>query len=276
MDFIKVDQGKCTKCGTCVAICPGVIGMRETGPQAIRNLCISCGQCVTVCPEGALDNKNSPLDRQVPIVEDSVLNSDIVAQFLRSRRSIRNYQLKGVSRDKIVQLLDIARMAPTACNSQGIAYYIVDNPDTLQQISATVIEWTASELKNSPVMAASKYAPHTAMMVEQYRQRSEDVVLRSAPCLIIAVTNKDSFATGRDNTYIAFSYLQLFATSLGLGTCWAGLFEYCAASGYEPLIKLLNIPINMQVTSGMMVGYPKHTYHRLVERNPLQVTWQYC
>ena len=274
MDFIKVDQDKCTRCGVCVNVCPGVIGMTENGPQAIRDLCVSCGQCVAVCPEGALDNTNLPLADQTPNGENSVLNSGIVAQFLRSRRSIRNYQSKGVSRDKIVQLLDIARMAPTACNSQGVAYHIMDNPDTLRQISAAVIEWTESELKNSPAMATAKYAPHLAMMVDQYRQESEDVVLRSAPCLIVAVADKSSFATGRDNTYISFAYLQLFATSMGLGTCWAGLVEYCAASGYEPLLKLLKLPPNMQVTSGMMVGYPKYTYPRLVSRNPLQVTWQ--
>jgi nitroreductase len=90
----------------------------------------------------------------------------------------------------------------------------------------------------------------------------------------VASAEKNSFAVGRDNTYISFAYLQLFAMSMGLGTCWAGLFEYCATSGYEPLLNLLSLPKNMQVTSGMMVGYPQYTYQRLVDRNPLQVTWQ--
>jgi nitroreductase/Pyruvate/2-oxoacid:ferredoxin oxidoreductase delta subunit len=273
MDFIRVDQGKCTRCGICSTVCPGVIGMGDSGPQVIRDLCVSCGQCVAVCPQGALDNTNAPLESQVPLRKNAVLDSGVVAQFLRSRRSVRNYQPRTVPRDMIRQLLDIACMAPTACNSQGVAYHVVDNPDTLRQISVAVIDWTEDELK-TPAMAAAKYAPHLAMMVQQYRQEREDVVLRSAPCLIVATTDKQFLATGRDNTYISFAYLQLFATSLGLGTCWAGLFEYCAASGYKPLLKLLNLPKNMQVTSGMMVGYPQYIYHRLVARNPLEVTWQ--
>ena len=274
MDFIQVDQDKCTRCGVCATVCPGVIGMGDNGPQAIRDLCVSCGQCVAVCPEGALDNTNAPLANQIPVGENAVLDSESAAQFLRSRRSIRNYQQKAVPRDKVRQLLDIARIAPTACNSQGVAYHVVDHPETLRQIAAAVIDWTEAELNSSPAMAASKYAPHTAMMVEIYRRTGEDTVLRSAPCLIVATADKNSFAVGRYNTYISFAYLQLFATSMGLGTCWAGLLEYCAASGYEPLLNLLNLPKNMQVTSGMMVGYPKYTYQRLVDRNPLPVTWQ--
>lgn len=273
MDFIQIDQGKCTRCGICAEVCPGIIGMGDDGPQAIRNLCVSCGQCMAVCPQGALNNVNAPLANQV-VQNTPDIDKDTAAQFLRSRRSIRNYQQKVVPRDKIRELLDIARMAPTACNSQGVAYHVVDHPDTLRQIASAVIEWTECELNGSSAMATSKYAHHIAMMIEIYRQTSQDVVLRSAPCLIVAIADEGSFASGRDNTYISFAYAQLFATSMGLGTCWAGLFEYCAASGYEPLLKLLNLPQNMQVTSGMMVGYPQYIYKRLVGRNPLQVTWQ--
>ncbi|MDU2064845.1 MAG: nitroreductase family protein [Sporomusaceae bacterium] len=273
MDFIRVDQGKCTKCGICSAVCPGVIGMGDSGPQAIRDLCVGCGQCVAVCPQGAMNNTNAPLESQDRLDENTVLDSGLAAQFLRSRRSVRNYQSRGVSREMISQLLDIARMAPTACNSQGVAYHVVDNQDTLRQISAVIIDWTEHELE-TPAMAAAKYAPHLAMMVQQYRKEQQDVVLRGAPCLIVATADKQFFATGRDNTYLSFAYLQLFAASLGLGTCWGGLFEYCATSGYEPLLKLLNLPQDMKVTSGMMVGYPQYVYQRLVARNPLQVTWQ--
>ncbi len=273
-NFIKVDQETCSRCGICATVCPGVIGMGSNGPQAVRDLCVGCGQCVAVCPTGALDNTNTPLANQVSVAGNAVLDPDRAAGFLRSRRSIRNYQPKRVAREKLLQLLDIARMAPTACNSQGVSYHVVDNPAILQKISAVVMDWTEDQLNHSPAMASAKYAPHLAMMVEMYRRSGEDVVLRSAPCLIVAAADKHFFATGRDNTYISFAYLQVFATSLELGTCWAGLFEYCAASGYEPLLQLLDLPENLQVTSGMMVGYPQFTYKRWVERNPLQVTWQ--
>lgn len=274
MDFIQVDQGKCTRCGICVGVCRGVLGMGDRGPQVVRNLCISCGQCVAVCPQGALDNRNAPSAHQVVVKDTINIDEETAAFFLRSRRSIRNYREKPVPRSELTKILNIARMAPTACNSQGVAYHVIDHPDILRQITAVVIGWTENELNRPSEMAASKYARNTAMLVDIYRQTGEDVVLRSAPSLIIAIADKDSYAAARDNTYIAFAYAQLFATAIGLGTCWAGLFEYCAASGHEPLLTLLKLPPGKLVTSAMMAGYPHYTYQRLVDRNPLQVTWQ--
>ena len=274
MDFIQVDQDKCTRCGICADVCPGVIGMGEHGPQAIRNLCVSCGQCVAVCPHGALNNRNTPLVNQVEVKNTGNIDEETAAVFLRSRRSIRNYRKKPVPRAELTKILNVARMAPTACNSQGIAYHVIDNPDVLRQIAVVVVDWTENELSRPSEMAASKYAAHTGMMVDIFRQTGEDVVLRSAPSLIIAIADKESYASARDSTYIAFTYAQLFAMAIGLGTCWAGLFEYCAASGHEPLLTLLNLPSGKSVTSAMMAGYPQYTYQRLVDRNPLQVTWQ--
>lgn len=49
--------------------------------------------------------------------------------------------------------------------------------------------------------------------------------------------------------------------------------EACAATAYQPLLNLLGLKADMAVTGALMVGYPKVKYKRLVDRNPLQVTW---
>lgn len=274
-DFIKVNKDKCIRCGLCVRVCRGVLTMGEQGPEVIRPLCIACGQCVAVCPRGALDHAKSPLTGQTPIQETLSVSADAAAQFLRSRRSIRDYQQKPVAREKIRQVLDVARMAPSACNSQGVAYHVVDNRDTLKLIAEVVTAWAESELNRvSSPMAASPWAPNSAAQIEIYRQTGEDIVLRSAPCLIVATADLIYAAPVRDNAYLALAYAQLFANASGLGTCWAGLFEFCAASDYNPLLELLDIGDNRRVITGMMIGYPRYTYQRLVDRNPLQVTWQ--
>ena len=273
-NLIQVNQDLCTQCGLCVKVCRGTLGMGSNGPEVVNQLCIGCGHCVAVCPNGALNKIKAPLKNQVKIGKPLLHDPDTVARFIRSRRSIRNYQQKTVSRETIIQLIDIARYAPTACNSQGVCYHVVDDPDTLGRITAATVDWAEEEMRKGSTLAASPWAANTEAQIGAYRKNGTDVILRNAPCLIVAVASKDMMPLGRDNTHFSLSYVQLYASSFGLGTCWSGLFEYCVTEGYEPLLRLLNLPENSSVTGGLMVGYPLYSFNRLVDRNSLQITWQ--
>jgi len=269
MDLIQVDQGKCIRCGFCADICPmSVISMGGEGPQASEQHCIACGHCVAVCPQAALDNVKAPLAKQLPQEKATVLDADTAARFLRARRSIRCYKQDTVTREKILQLLDIARLAPTGGNSQGVTYHVIDNVETLHKITALTVDWMEEIVQKD-----SSLPSYFAGTVDKYRKTGQDVILRDAPCLIVATTAKAFLPRGQDNTHFSLAYAELYAPAIGLGTCWAGFFARCAVVGYQPLLKLLNLPEDMAVTGGLMVGYPKYTYKRLVDRNPLQVTW---
>lgn len=61
-------------------------------------------------------------------------------------------------------------------------------------------------------------------LVEHYHKTELDVILRNAPCFILARAEK-TFMRGRDNTHFSLAYAELFAPSLDLGTCYAGLVE---------------------------------------------------
>lgn len=270
MDLIQVDQEKCIRCGLCADVCPtSVINMGNQGPQATVQRCIACGHCVAVCPQAALDNVKAPLAKQLPLETIPVLDADTAARFLRARRSIRRYKQDAVPREKIMQILDIARLAPTGGNSQGVAYHVIDNIDPLRKITSAIVDWMEEQ-----VQKGSPWASYYAGAVDSYRKTGQDIILRDAPCLILAITAKKFLPRGRDNTHFSLAYAELYAPSIGLGTCYAGFFEACATTGYQPLLKLLNLPEDMAVTGGLMVGYPQYTYKRLVDRNPLQVTWQ--
>ncbi len=274
MDLIQVNQEKCTKCGICVEVCPiDTLGMDGQGPKAVSSQCLACGHCVAVCPSAALDNVKTPLANQIPIDNITVLDEAAAALFLRSRRSVREFKKMPVPRESVRKLLDIARFAETSGNSQGVSYHVIDDQDTLRRITAVSIDWVEAMLK-TPSIAGTPYEAPFAAHVANYRQNGVDVVLRDAPCLVIPIVDKRSLPTGKDNTLFMLAYAELFAPSLGLGTCITGFFNGCAASGYKPLLDILDLPENMQVTGGLMVGYPRYTYRRLVDRNPLQVTWQ--
>lgn len=272
-NFIKVNSEKCTKCGLCEKICRGTLVMSDLGPKVDNDLCIECGHCVAVCPNGALDSTKTPLDNQVQIQKEKLIDSDIAATFLRSRRSIRTFQKRDVSREIISELLNIARFAPTACNSQGLSYHVIDNHEILHKITSIIADWTEESIENG-VLKNSPWVQNTVSTIEQYRNDNKDTILRDAPCLVIAIALREQKELGRDNTHFSLTYVQLYAQTLGLGTCWSGLFEYCSMAEYEPLLRLLNISKDRVVTGALLVGYPLYNFKRLVDRNPLEITWQ--
>ena len=268
MELLQVDQAKCVKCGICGAVCPRcVIELRQGWPEAVAPAhCMRCGQCVAACPSAALDHVWAPLAGQAPQQAFPAMNKETAYQFLRSRRSIRKYEQKPVPRESLLALMDIARFAPSASNSQGISYVVVEDSAILQQISAATIDWMEACLQRGDAGAAKRFTSY----VGSYRSTGKDVILRGAPGLVIAAADK-GLANGRDNTHFALAYVELYAPTLGLGTCYAGLVELCARSGCPDLVRLLNLPEDQTITGAVMVGYPSYRYARLVDRNPLDI-----
>src|SRR5471030_2363457 len=134
MSLITLNEEKCIKCGMCVKECPvGVLKMNENGHEEVNaKNCLACGHCVAVCPKEAIDNEKSPLEKQIKANSLPKLNAEEAESFLRSRRSIRSFKEIDVPREKLIKLVDIAHFAPTASNSQGVSYKIVDDKDTIK------------------------------------------------------------------------------------------------------------------------------------------------
>lgn len=218
MDLIQVNQETCIRCGLCGDVCPAkCITMGDLGPEATGDNCIACGHCVAVCPSAALDNIKAPLVNQLPLEKVPGLDADTAASFLRARRSIRCYKQNVVPREKILQLLDIARLAPTGGNTQGVAYHVIDSAETLRKITSVVIDWMEEK-----VLTSSPWGQYYARPVDNYRKTGEDVILRAAPCLVVAITEKNFLPRGRDNSHFSLAYAELYAPAIELGTCWAG------------------------------------------------------
>jgi len=265
MEFIQIDQGKCTHCGICVRECPGVLTLGDAGPQLNPDYtCIACGHCVAVCPNAAIDNVLTPLKCQEPLAEK--LTSEAAAQFLRSRRSVRGYKTKTVAREKLQQLVDMARFAPTAGNRQGLSFIVVEDPTVLKRATELTVAWMEAQPSRQTKWDFNK-------QIRLYREQGLDSVLRGAPHLVLATAAK-GFVRARENTIFSLAYLELYAPTLGLGSCWAGLLEMCLFDGYEPLLELFGVEADREITGAVMVGYPQYRYQRLVDRNPLSLSWR--
>ncbi len=184
---------------------------------------------------------------------------------MRSRRSIRRFKEQAVPKDLLTRLVSLARYAPTGSNTQGVAFLVLQDKNKVKKAAELTIEW----LEKSS-LATQGFIP---AFIQAYRSKGIDSILRSAPHLVLAITDS-ALDRGRECSISMLTYLELFAPVLGLGSCWAGIFELCAMSGYDPVLELFDIPEGKKITGAVMVGYPKYSYHRLPERNPLEVSFQ--
>ena len=157
---------------------------------------------------------------------------DNLLEFLKSRRSIRRFKPDPVQRDLILKVLDIARYAPSAHNSQPWRFIVVEDPSIKE------------ELAN--IHGGAK-------------------PLRSAPQAIVVVSDKnaspDSYLIDGANAAI---YIQLAAHALGLGTVWIQTMR-----NIRNIRRILDLPENLVPVAILAIGYPDEQ-PRLRERMPLE------
>jgi len=274
MSVVVVDQEKCKRDGICVAECPvSIIEMKskDSFPSPIpgaEELCIECGHCVAVCPHGALAQRSMAPEQCEPVDKGLMVGAEQATYFFRQRRSIRTYLDRPVDKPTMERMIDMARYAPTAHNSQPVHWLVIENRPGLDHIVALVIDWMRAMIADHPHVAQPM---HFDRVVSAW-ENGHDRVLRRAPHLVIAHGDASSPRTQSSCT-IALTYLELAASALGLGACWAGYFN-AAANFYPPLQQELALPEGHGTFGAMMVGHAKFAYHRIPLRNEARITWR--
>lgn len=273
MDLFEVNQETCNQDGICATVCPaGIIdfqkGAYPTPADEAEKVCIECGHCVAVCPTGSLTHRVMTAEQCPPVQKSLHLTAEHCEHFLRDRRSIRVYKNKPVPRDVLARLVETARYAPSGHNSQCAQWLVLGNRDALRNFAGIVVDWMRWMIDNMSEFALSM---HMDRAVKRWED-GNDVILRGAPAVIVAHAEKDNLAAPSTCT-IALTYLELAATSMDLGCCWAGYFN-AAATTFPPMMEALALPDNHQCFGAMMVGYPKFSFHRLPLRKPPGITWR--
>ncbi len=173
-----------------------------------------------------------------------------------------------MERDKLEKLLDIACQAPSAKNSQPWHWTVVEDSAQVGRLAGLVIDWMRGIILQSHELGESL---GFARVVECW-DKGQERICRSAPHVIVAHGDKD-WGFGPEDCALALDYLELYAPTLGLGTCWGGYF-YRAVNQHPPLFQELALPSDHRAYGAIMVGYPKFNYQRLPLRNPPKVTWR--
>ena len=153
---------------------------------------------------------------------------------IKTRRSIRKYIDKPVEDEKIIQLLESARLAPSGSNTQPWHFIIVKSEITRDKLAEASHKqkWMFS-------------APVFIVCVADIRCRiSEEVgisIIEDSPQAELKQIIRD--------TSISIGHILLEADNLGLGTCWVAWFTQ------EEIRPILNIPDDKYVVGVITVGY---------------------
>ncbi len=148
------------------------------------------------------------------------------SELVQKRYSVRAYRPVPVEEDRLHQVLEAARLAPSASNRQPFKIIVI----------------------------------HTAGRETELRRIYDKSWFVQAPLLIAACgipaqnwIRRDGKNYNDVDVTIAMDHLILAAASLGLGTCWIAAFDPAAAR------EVLRLPAGVEPIAFTPLGYPADT-----------------
>lgn len=251
MNPIKIDKNKCILCSSCIDDCPNSYLYLDETVKTNEKGCMECGHCYAICPKGAISMSNYDFAEE-PVVLMSEIDSDLLLNAMKSRRTIRKFKPQPIEEEKINKILEAGRYCPTGANSQNVSYTILGSRQA-----------EAEEICLKLFRRGQKVGSPLSSFLKRI-DIDDNFFFKGAP-LVIVVSSKSNVDGG-----LASSYMEIMAESMGLGVLYSGFFVMCTKLSRK-LKNLLELEKGHDVVSCMVIGYPNVKYHRIVPRNDLKV-----
>lgn len=167
-------------------------------------------------------------------------------EVMEKRRSTREFSHKEIEKEKIVDLIECARLSPSAANRQNW-YFVVVEKDMKNKI-ADIMEKQLCKQKDNMNSIEKATKPHiaTSSLVGSIK------VIHEAPILILVFRYPNE--KGMESDYLsigsAIEHICLRATDLNLGSLWIRDIVYTRKEiaqevGHE----------DMELVSAVAIGY---------------------
>lgn len=144
-------------------------------------------------------------------------------ELAKQRYSVRAYKSNPVEEDKLQQVLEAARLAPTASNRQPFQFIVIHTAGKEEEVSRI---YHRPWFVQAPIVICACGIPDQAWVKSDGKNYCD-----------VDVT-------------IAMDHLILAAADLGLGTCWIAAFDPVAAR------EILGLPDEVQPIAFTPLGYP--------------------
>ena len=288
--MITIDEKLCNRCGICVPIC--VRKILQLGDRSVQvtdpMMCIACGHCKAVCPTDA-PRYSTGNEEFVPVPSrEEIPHPAPFLRFLRRRRSLRKYAQRSVEQEKLEQIIQAGRYAPTGGNRQACEFTVVIGRKVLDEVCRLAIAALMARgrgiqevldrcrERKEPIPAeynAQQLYPAVWTRISRaWEEKGQDQLLHHAPALVLIHIKPGAATTPEVDVGIVSAQMILMAEALGLGTCYIHFLVW-AIEGSNALREFLKIPKGNRVYATFTLGYPDVEYLRLVARRPAPVTW---
>lgn len=184
--------------------------------------------------------------------------------FIKSRRSTRRFKNEMVPKDKLEQIVEAGRYAPSGGNCQTTHFIVVKNEDVMRKMTE-LVQQEFAKMEVTPGLYKSLVNSINASRKGGY------VFHYNAPVLIITANQKD-YGNNIADCSCALENMMLMANALDLGSCWINQLKWL---NENPVIteymKQLGMADNERVYGALAVGIPD-TNDSLPMRQPLPRT----
>jgi len=152
---------------------------------------------------------------------------------IKERRSVRKYTNKKISKEILEEIVDCARLAPSARNEQPWEFIVITNKETLKKLSKTVTYGSFLDGAEACIIVCGKENGH---LIEDGCAATENIMVA--------------------------------AHSLGIGSCWIAGYN---RKYNEEVKQLLNIPKEKDMVSIISLGYIAEKSNMPKKRNLKEV-----
>ena len=191
-------------------------------------------------------------------------------ELIQSRRSTRKYERTPVEREKLEQVVEAGRHAPSGGNIQTTHFIVIENREVLDVLAGLVKrEFAKMEVKEG--MYVSLVRSINASKGGEY------VFHYDAPVLIMTA-NQANYGNNIADCACALENMMLMANALDLGSCWINQLRWLNENpAITEYLRGLGLGEGERVYGSLAVGYPA-TEDRRPVRTPLPrkgnpVTW---
>ena len=257
--MIRIDETKCLKCEACVKDCVvKVLTIGEGGFPRVRpedgRFCLNCQHCLAACPAGAVECHGVKAEQAASI--GPLPSPETMMNLLCQRRSIRQYRQEELDDATMERLVKSLAWTPTGCNDHRLFFTVVRRRTEMDFFREKMVKSLQFLVKTGVMRLVY---PNFKRYMDEIMD-GEDVIFRHAPHMVVACTPKDAPCREAD-PWIALSYFDLMAQSLGVGTCWCG-FAVHAFKWVKALRERIGMPEGYKVGAVLLFGWPDVEYRR--------------